>query len=141
MTSDSDSPSARRNHAGTKARPSLSRSTVVVIISALLVAGCSSSHKKSVGLDVDLYLHASSSDPADVMLQAGIGKRLEASDAAKRGTVHVRVVDGVVTLSGTVKEAAEKTEAERIARETEMTLNGTPIRAAGTIRNQLEVEP
>jgi len=116
------------------------RRLTALVLGALLFSGCSG-NKKTVGLDVDLYLHASSSDPADVMLQAGIGKRLDASDVSKTGTVHVRVVDGVVTLSGTVRNAAGKSEAERIAMSTELTLNGTPIRPAGAVRNQLTVEP
>ena len=111
----------------------------LLLLTVCGLAGCSSK-KKSIGLDVDVFLHASSSDPSDVMLQAGIGKRLDTSEAAKSGTIHVRVVDGVVTLSGTVRNETGKTEAERIARETEMTLNGAPIRPAGAIRNQLTVE-
>ena len=113
---------------------------IVLVAGTLLLAACGAK-KKTVGLDVDVYLHATSSASADVMLQAGIESRLAASTVAQNGVVHVRVFDGVVTLSGAVKSAAIKTQAEQIARSTELTLNGVAIRGAGAIKNQIDVEP
>ena len=127
-----------------KRTATLSCAARVCAVAALVIAvlltgpGCSSK-KKGVGLNVDLYLHPSSADPTDVILEAGIGKRLDASSVARNASIHVRVVDGVVTLSGAVASDPDKAEAERIARETELTLNGTAIRPAGAIKNQLDV--
>lgn len=117
-----------------------SRIGLVAIAGALLIAGCSG-NKKTVGLDLDVYLHPSSSDSTDILLQAGIDRRLANDPATKSSLIHVRVTGGIVTLTGAVKNLAAKDAAERIARETELTLNGTAIRVATeNVRNQISVE-
>jgi osmotically-inducible protein OsmY len=116
-----------------------SRAGIGLIVSAVLLSGCAST-KQTVGLDVDVYLHPSSSDSTDVLLQAGIDKRLADTPATKNSLIHVRVFGGIVTLTGTVKSQTIREVAEQITRETELTLNGTAIRVANDIRNQIEVE-
>ena len=111
-----------------------------LVLSAMLVSGCAA-RKQTVGLDVDVYLHPSSSDSHDLLLQAGIDKRLADTPATKSSLIHVRVSGGIVTLTGTVKSPATREAAEQITRETELTLNGTAIRARNDIRNQIEVQP
>jgi hypothetical protein len=113
---------------------------VGLIVGAMLVSGCGAK-KQTVGLDVDVYLHPSSSDSTDLLLQAGIDKRLADTPATKSSLIHVRVSGGIVTLTGTVKSPTTREAAERITRETELTLNGTPIRVRNDIRNQIAVEP
>jgi hypothetical protein len=113
---------------------------LAVIAGLLLMTGCSG-NKKTVGLDLDVYLHPTSSDSTDILLQAGIDKRLADIPSTKGSLVHVRVTGGIVTLTGTVKNPATKDAAEQIARETEVTLNGTAIHVAReNIRNQITVE-
>jgi osmotically-inducible protein OsmY len=113
---------------------------IVLIAGALQMAGCGG-NMKTVGLDVDVYLHPTSSDSSDILLQAGIDRRLADSPATKGTLVHVRVIGGIVTLTGAVKNSATKDGAEQIARETEVTLNGTAIRVAReNVRNQITVE-
>ena len=73
-----------------------SRICLAVIASALLIAGCSG-NKKTVGLDLDVYLHPSSSDSADILLQAGIDRRLSDNPATKGSLIHVRVTGGLVS--------------------------------------------
>lgn len=112
----------------------------MLIAGALLMAGCSG-NKKTVGLDVDVYLHPTSSDSTDILLQAGIDKRLADNPSTKGGVIHVRVTGGSVTLTGTVRNQAAKDAAEQIARDTEITLNGAAIRVArDNVRNQIAVE-
>jgi BON domain-containing protein len=112
----------------------------LLLAGVLLMTGCSA-NKKTVGLDLDVYLHPTSADSTDILLQAGIDKRLADTPSTKGILVHVRVTGGIVTLTGTVKNPATKDAAEQIARETEVTVNGTAIRAAReNIRNQITVE-
>jgi hypothetical protein len=113
---------------------------LVLLGGALLTVGCSG-NKKTVGLDLDVYLHPTSSDSTDILLQAGIDKRLADIPSTKGSLIHVRVIGGIVTLTGTVKNPATKDAAEQIARETEVTLNGAAIRVAKeSVRNQITVE-
>jgi hypothetical protein len=103
---------------------------------AIALAGCSESRKTTLGLDVNLYLHPTSADPLDIILQTAITKRLHESSITKLSLIHVRVEDRTVTLTGTAKENV-RTEAERIAQQTELTLNGEAIRPKGTITNRV----
>lgn len=123
-------------------RSSSSSSLIAIVLlgSALLLTGCSG-NKKTLGLDLDVYLHPTSSDSADILLQTGIDRRLADSPQTKAGLIHVRVSGGIVTLTGTVKNLATKDAAEQIARETELALNGIAIRVArDSVRNQIIVE-
>jgi osmotically-inducible protein OsmY len=116
---------------------------VILFLSIVLISGCGADKKTTLGLDVDVYLHPSSSDPADILLQAGIDKRLGEDETTKNGIIHVRVVGGVVTLSGTAKSNAVKDKAQQIARETDVKLDGSSIwpAAARKINNQIEIQP
>src|SRR5262245_44144051 len=55
----------------------------IVLLSVPLVAGCGGAEKKTLGLDVDVYLHPTSSDSADLLLQAGIDRRLAETETVK----------------------------------------------------------
>jgi osmotically-inducible protein OsmY len=107
-----------------------------ILLTAMAFAGCSESRKTTLGLDVNLYLHPTSADPVDIILQTAITKRLNESSVTKLSLIHVRVEDKAVTLTGTAK-ADVRDEAERIARETEMTLNGESIRPRDPITNKI----
>jgi hypothetical protein len=116
-----------------------SRAWVGPIISAMLISGCGARQTR-VGLDLDVYLHPSSSDSTDLLLQTGIDKRLADTPSTKSSLIHVRVSGGIVTLTGSVKSPTTREAAEQITRETELTLNGAAIRVS-TITNQIAVEP
>jgi hypothetical protein len=107
-----------------------------ILITTLALTGCSESRKTTLGLDVDLYLHPTSSDPLDIILQTAITKRLHESSVTKLSPIHVRVEDRNVILTGTAK-AQVRDEAERIARQTELTLNGESIRPKDPITNKI----
>jgi hypothetical protein len=111
------------------------------ILSLTLIAGCGGAEKKTVGLDVDLYLHPTSSDSADVLLQAGIDRRLAEAEAIKGSIIHVRVTDGVITLTGAVKSKTTKEKAEEIAMSTDVKLNGVSIWPNKKMNNQIDVQP
>jgi hypothetical protein len=107
-----------------------------ILLTTMALAGCSSSRKATLGLEVDLYLHPTSADPMDVILQTAITKRLNESSVTKLSLIHVRVEDRTVILTGTAKENV-RDEAARIAQQTELTLNGESIRPKGTITNRI----
>ena len=100
------------------------------------LAGCAKDTKTTVGLDVDLYLHPTSADPADVLLQTAITKRLADSSVTHLSLIHVRVDDRTVILTGIATEQV-RSEAERIAQQTELTLNGEAIRPKEPISNRI----
>ena len=85
-------------------------------------------------MDVDLYVHPTSADPLDIILQTAISKRFNDAKIVKLSLIHVRVEDRVVILTGTSTDKVRK-EAGRIAMETVVTLNGEPIRF--TTKNQI----
>ena len=116
-----------------------SRALAALIFASLFLSGCGP-ERRTVGLDVDVFLHPSSSDLTDVLLQTGITKRLEADADTRLGIIHVRVVNGMVVLSGAVGSARAKDRAEQIARETVLTLNGEEIKATTPISNLIEVQ-
>jgi hyperosmotically inducible protein len=54
--------------------------------------------------------------PTDEEIDDRVEFRLDTSDIVRKYNVHTKVLNGVVTLSGDVATAAQKTEAERLAR-------------------------
>jgi hypothetical protein len=100
------------------------------------LAGCAKDTKTTVGLDVDLYLHPTSADPLDVLLQTAITKRLIDSSVTRLSLIHVRVDDRTVILTGMATEQV-RSEAERIAQQTELSLNGEAIRPKQPISNRI----
>ena len=102
----------------------------------IIIAGCSGK-KTVVGVDVDLYLHPSSADPADVLLQTAIAKRLAESEVTRQSLIRVAVVDGAVTLTGTARSRDAIEEAGRIAEQTELMLNGDAIRPKAPVTNKI----
>ena len=113
---------------------------VTLIFIAICLTGCAGKQPPVVGLDVNVYLHPSSSDLMDALLQTGIAKRLSDSTLIGPSVIHVQVADGAVTLTGTAKTQDAKDEAERIARGTELTLNGTAIRPKDPITNRITTQ-
>jgi osmotically-inducible protein OsmY len=72
----------------------------------------------------------------DIILQTAIAKRLNDSAITRLTSIHVRVEDRTVILTGTAK-AEVRDEAERIARQTELNLNGESIRPNDPISNRI----
>ena len=111
----------------------------LVMFCAAGFAGCNSSRKTTLGLDVNVYLHPSSSDPADVLLQTAITKRLNESNTTRLSLIHVRVEDRTVILTGSAKANVKK-EAEELARQTTLTLNGEMIQPKEKIDNRIQTQ-
>jgi osmotically-inducible protein OsmY len=96
-----------------------------MLAAGLSAAGCSSK-KATLGLDVNVYLHPSSSDPGDILLQTAITKRLSSDKLTQESPIHVRVEGRVAILTGSAKPDAKK-QAEALARTTELLLDKESI--------------
>ena len=118
----------------------INRTLAAVILASVFLFGCGGPERRTVGLDVDVFLHPSSSDFSDVLLQTGIAKRIADDEQTGRGVIHVRVVNQVVVLSGAVGSSELKERAETIARETVVKLNEAPIRSTSPVSNRIEIQ-
>ena len=106
------------------------------LVVMMALTGCAKNGKPTLGLDVDLYVHPTSADPLDILLQTAISKRLGDSKITQNSLIHVRVEDRTVILTGTAKADVGK-EAERIAKETRLTLNDVAIVPKSPISNRI----
>jgi hypothetical protein len=110
-----------------------------LMLSGLALADCGGKNNQ-IGLAVDLYLHPEAARAEDLILQAAIRKRLSEDELTRPGSIHVRVIEDVVFLSGAVKSAAAKDQAAKIAQDTEVILNGQSIKPTEPVRNLIEVQ-
>src|SRR5215471_20533317 len=77
---------------------------VLIALVGFALSACAKNNKTTVGLDVDLYLHPTSADPVDILLQTAITKRLSDSSVTRFSLIHVRVDDRAVILTGAATE-------------------------------------
>ena len=119
----------------------LPKTWFVCVILITTLAGCAGRNKPVVGLDVDLYLHPEATQGDDLILQSALQKELSANPATREDIIHVRVIDGIVFLIGTVKSQNAKIAAEDLAAKIEVTVNGRSIKASGPLKSRLEVNP
>jgi len=112
------------------------RAGCAILLITMALAGCAKSNKATLGLDVDLYLHPTSADPVDIILQTAISKRLDDSAVTRLSLIHVRVEARTVMLTGTAN-ADVRSAAESIALKTEVTLNGESIRPKEPVNNRI----
>jgi len=112
--------------------------TVLLIAVGILLTACS--HKKTtVGLDVNVYLHPSSSEPSDVLLQTAIAGRLSEDPVTAKSLIHVRVEDGMVVLTGAAKPDVSK-KAEAVARDTKLKVNENDTIVPKNVVNRIDTE-
>jgi BON domain-containing protein len=111
-----------------------------VLVLCLLTASAGCHRKNAVGIDVDVYLHPEAADSEDLLLQTAIQKQFDENPAIRDKLIHVRVVDRIVFLSGTVESQKEKEAAEGIARNTSVAVNGVTIKASESVRSSITVE-
>jgi len=110
---------------------------VAVLAALMLLVGC---HKKNtIGLDVDVYLHPEAAAPDDQLLQTAIQKQINQDGVTKNSLIHVRVVDRIVFLTGTVRTQAEKQKANEIAQGISITVNEVAIKSP-EVRDHIVVE-
>lgn len=87
---------------------------------------------------MDLYLYPEAASNDDLLLQTAIRKQLDENTVTQNALIHVRVVDKMVFLTGAVDTEHEKDEAERLARNTTIVVNGVYLKASD-VRDDVEV--
>jgi hypothetical protein len=111
---------------------------VLVLLLVATYPGCG--RKNAVGIDVDLYLHAEATSPEDLLLQTAIQDQIDKNATTHNSLIHVRVVDKIAFLDGSVETEKEKGEAENIARNTAVAVNGAAIKVTD-VRSHINVQP
>jgi hypothetical protein len=110
---------------------------LVVLVLVVVTEGCA--RKNVVAFDVDLYLHPEAGNSQDLLLQTAIQDQLDRSDVTRNSLIHVRVVDKLVLLDGFVESVKEKNEAEKLARDTTVSVNGAAIKVT-EVKSHVEVQ-
>jgi hypothetical protein len=87
-------------------------------------------------LGVDLYLHPEAASVDDVLLQAAIRKKIADSLPGRAGLVHVRSIDKVIFLSGSVASDDDRKKALDAAQSIDLKIDGQPIKPAGEIHSE-----
>lgn len=108
----------------------------LLMLSVVVSTGCNK--KNRIGLDVDLYLYPEAASGDDLLLQTAIRKQLFENTVTQDSLIHARVVDKIVFLTGTVDTQHEKDEADRVAREVTVTVNGVALKPSD-VRNNINV--
>lgn len=99
-----------------------SRLAALAVVAGLTLSGCAVLRdQQTAGEYVD-----------DAKISTTLKAKYVESKTVSAGSVQIETLNGVVQLSGFVKSAAEKAEAERIARET---------KGVKEVRNNLIVRP
>lgn len=110
---------------------------IAVLAALMLLAAC---HRKNViGLDVDLYLHPEAANPDDLLLQTAIQRQINRDVTTKDSLIHVRVVERIAFLAGTVRTQAEKQKATEIAQAINVTVNDVVIKTQ-QVQDNIKVE-
>jgi hypothetical protein len=93
----------------------------------LMLTGCAKKLPRA-DLGVDVYLHPEAASVDDVLLQAAIQKKIGDSLPGRAGLVHVRAIDKVVFLSGSVASDGDLKKALEVVKNIDLKVDGTAIR-------------
>jgi osmotically-inducible protein OsmY len=88
------------------------------LMTSLLASGvlCIAAPSSATVFNSDPVVTAQKQKPTDDQIDERVEFRLETSDVVRKYNIHCKVAAGVVMLSGDVATAAQKTEAERLAK-------------------------
>ena len=111
---------------------------VLLLVAVLSQTSCSK-NKATVGLDVNVYVHPSSADLADILLQTAIERRLNEDSKTRQSLIHVRVEERTVVLTGAAKPEVSA-EAYRLALETKLTVNDKETIVPKTVTNRIDTK-
>jgi hypothetical protein len=107
--------------------------TVFLIL--LTLVGCANKLPQA-DFGVDLYLHPEAANVDDLLLQAAIQKKIAESLAGRAGLVHVRSIDKVIFLSGSVNSEDDLKKAVAAARNIDLKVDGKAIQPSGEIHSE-----
>jgi hypothetical protein len=116
----------------------LRRRALLLAVLCLTAWGCGG-RNNPISLDMDLYLHPEGARGNDLLLQTAIQKKLNDDRQLGKWPVHVRVVDGLVLLSGKVNSEELKSRAAEMATATVVRVDEQSIQPVGAVRNSIEV--
>jgi osmotically-inducible protein OsmY len=108
-------------------------------VAVLAFTASCGSQRNPIALDMDLYLHPEGARGDDLLLQTAIQQKMVQDREVGKSLVHVRVVDGLVMLSGKVISEELKKRAGALASETVVRVDDRRIEPALPVRNAIEV--
>lgn len=111
---------------------------LAALLPLALLAACGGA-RNPISLDMDVYLHPEGARGDDLLLQTAIGQKMAADPGVGKSSVHVRVVDGLVMLSGKVPSEEVKKRAGELASATVVRVDERAIQTSQPVRNALEV--
>jgi hypothetical protein len=110
------------------------RIATIILIFPMLV-GCGNKLPRA-DFGVDIYLHPEAASVDDLLLQAAIQKKIAESLTGRAGLIHVRAIDKVIFLSGSVPFDDDLKKAIEAARNIDLKLDGKAIQPAGEIHSE-----
>ena len=113
----------------------MNRRIAMGILMLLMLMGCAKKLPRA-DLGVDVYLHPEAATPDDVLLQAAIQKKIAESLPGRAGLVHVRSIDKVIFLSGSVASSDDRKKAIDAAQNIDLKIDGQAIKPAGEIHSE-----
>jgi hypothetical protein len=113
----------------------MNRRIAIVILMLPMLTGCPKKLPRA-DLGVDVYLHPEAAGPDDVLLQAAIQKKIAESMPGRSGLVHVRSIDRVIFLSGSVASDDDRKKTLDAARNIDLKIDGQAIKPAGEIHSE-----
>ena len=90
--------------------------TISILAGGLVVAAAPASALQAAGPAPSKAQAEMKQRPTDATIEDLVEFRIDTSDVVRKYNVHTKVAGGVVTLSGDVATAAQKAEAERLAK-------------------------
>ena len=101
----------------------------------LMLTGCAKKLPEA-SLGVDVYLHPEAASVDDILLQAAIQKKIGDSLPGRAGLVHVRAVDRIVFLSGSVASDDDRKKAIESARNIDLKVDGKAIQPSDDVHSE-----
>ena len=101
----------------------------------LMLTGCAKKLPEA-SLGVDVYLHPEAASVDDILLQAAIQKKIGDSLPGRAGLVHVRAVDRIVFLSGSVASDDDRKKAIESATNIDLKVDGKAIQPSGDVHSE-----
>jgi osmotically-inducible protein OsmY len=100
----------------------------------LMLTGCAKKLPRA-DLGVDVYLHPEAASVDDILLQAAIQKKIGDSLPGRAGLIHVRALDRMIFLSGSVASDDDLKKAIEAARNIDLKVDGKAIQPSGEIHS------
>ena len=101
----------------------------------LMLTGCAKKLPEA-SLGVDVYLHPEAASVDDILLQAAIQKKIGDSLPGRTSLVHVRAVDKIVFLNGSVASDDDRKKAIESATNIDLKMDSKAIQPSREIHSE-----